>query len=465
VEFLQEVYMMIRANLINFFTFSCLSTAFIHSPLLAMEGEEVSGRAHRRAHLRPLEAVIREEIPQALRGVGPEVNPEIPRIDGASPINTLPVELMARIFDEASDKNTKEFIRAYGQLNKKIREAVKQALINHEVSIKISQLNEDTVEIIKKIGKSCIQKARDEEPANDATMALVGQLTYARGLDLSRGKITDTSLGHIKSLINLQYLNLNNTQLTDAGLIHIKPLVNLEYFHLVNEQITDASLGQLKGFTHLKILTLPNTISDESIAELKTTLPNVDIRTLALHDEEYRIFSQKIRSNGWKIKALYTSMMGFWVLYAVYDISAFLNAFLYPLPPPHCPKSMSWSFIDRPDTVHMLRGGGYGCDSIPFEVSTEQRLSYTDLPRELRDTNITGTCLSFPCVVPKSLFFELTREEYSPAELRLHAEPSHSLCHYILPGDDRASETCNLTIYQPIINTFTGMLAAYLWPK
>jgi hypothetical protein len=155
-------------------------------------------------------------------------------------------------------------------------------------------------------------------------------------------------------------------------------------------------------------------------------------------------------SKSLRIKAMYSSMLGFCVLAVAYDI----NNFLYQ---PNCLQSMPM------DLVQPITGADLGGSNPIFLQVTTQGLLY-HLP-ELQDTTVTGTRKIFIGRVNSSSFFELTQKEYRPAEFGPYAAPPRSLCSYILPGDNEPAETCNLTIYRAMKDTFTGLIVSYLWPS
>ena len=76
---------------------------------------------------------------------------------------------------------------------------------------------------------------------------------------------------------NVVELNLSRSKITDAGLLHLKGLPNLQTLSLP-KQITDAGLVHLRGLTNLQVLDVKNTqATDAGIAELQKALPNCKI--------------------------------------------------------------------------------------------------------------------------------------------------------------------------------------------
>ena len=117
----------------------------------------------------------------------------------------------------------------------------------------------------------------------EAVAKALGPLGKVLGLvDLNLGgvQIKDADVANLKGLTNLNRLHLENTPVTDTGLVHLKGLLHLEYLNLYGTTVTDAGLEQLQGLTQLKRLYLWQTKTTEAgVANLKKTLPNVDIST------------------------------------------------------------------------------------------------------------------------------------------------------------------------------------------
>jgi len=113
----------------------------------------------------------------------------------------------------------------------------------------------------------------------DAGLLHLKGLTGLQTLSLYRTQTTDVGLVHLKGLTKLQSLNLQLTKITDAGLAHLKGLANLETLSLQLTKITDAGLVHLKGLTGLQVLYVSNTkVTDAGVAELQKTLPDCRIR-------------------------------------------------------------------------------------------------------------------------------------------------------------------------------------------
>ena len=122
----------------------------------------------------------------------------------------------------------------------------------------------------------------------------LGKVLGLVDLNLGGAKIKDADLANLKGLRNLNRLHLENTPVTDAGLVQLKGLANLEYLNLYGTAVTDAGLDQLQGLTHLKNLYLWQTKTTEAgVANLKKTLPKVDISTGAEFKEIVKVEDKK----------------------------------------------------------------------------------------------------------------------------------------------------------------------------
>ena len=77
---------------------------------------------------------------------------------------------------------------------------------------------------------------------------------------------------------NVVELNLSRSKITDAGLLHLKGLTSLQTLSLYRTQVTDAGLVHLTGLTSLKSLDLRGTkVTDAGVADLQKVVPNCKI--------------------------------------------------------------------------------------------------------------------------------------------------------------------------------------------
>ena len=109
--------------------------------------------------------------------------------------------------------------------------------------------------------------------------------------DLTGSWITDADLTRLATLPNLRRLDLSRTKITDAGLEHLKPLNEVIELRLrYAESVTDNGVAHIKGWKHLERLDLRGTkITSrvfESLAGL-TTLRSLDIAFTRVSDEGF----------------------------------------------------------------------------------------------------------------------------------------------------------------------------------
>jgi hypothetical protein len=113
-------------------------------------------------------------------------------------------------------------------------------------------------------------RANNPTRADDATLALVGQLARLQSLRLTGTAVTDAGLAYLAGLTSLRDLQMGNTQITDAGLAHIRELVELRSVLLFNTRITDAGLEHLKRLPNLVLVDLARTrVTDDGVLELE----------------------------------------------------------------------------------------------------------------------------------------------------------------------------------------------------
>ena len=110
----------------------------------------------------------------------------------------------------------------------------------------------------------------DGATITDAGFSNLKEMTELRQLRLGYSTITDAGLAHLKGMTALTKLSLRNTRITDAGLVHLKEMAKMSSLNLSNTRITDAGLAHLKEMTVLSVLHLNNTkITDAGVAHLK----------------------------------------------------------------------------------------------------------------------------------------------------------------------------------------------------
>jgi hypothetical protein len=137
-------------------------------------------------------------------------------------------------------------------------------------------------------------RANDPQAANDATLALVGQLGRLQGLRLNSTAITDAGLAHLAGLNELRDLQIGYTKIGDKGLAHIKGLTGLRGLYIMNTQIGDAGLAHLHGLTSLGLLFAANTrVTDDGVLALEAELPGLQV----YREEDMSLFAAQPRAN------------------------------------------------------------------------------------------------------------------------------------------------------------------------
>ena len=126
-------------------------------------------------------------------------------------------------------------------------------------------------------GTSPVQVRTDAIGSTDDPPAASGDASAVAALKKLGARIKQDDQG------NVVELNLSRSKITDAGLLHLKALTGLQLLGLGTTQITDAGLVHLKGLTNLQTLNLgqTNKVTDELnevLTELKKALPKLEIR-------------------------------------------------------------------------------------------------------------------------------------------------------------------------------------------
>ena len=99
-------------------------------------------------------------------------------------------------------------------------------------------------------------------------------------IDLSATSGTDASIALLASAPNLRMVRLSETEITDASMDTLAKLTKLESVNLYGTKVTDAGVKKLSALPNLKRLYLWQTaVTPEAIAELKKTLPELEIVT------------------------------------------------------------------------------------------------------------------------------------------------------------------------------------------
>jgi hypothetical protein len=119
-----------------------------------------------------------------------------------------------------------------------------------------------------------------DTPATDDDLRLLADLPAVRDVWLSRTKVTDQGLAHLKQACpQLTFLTLDETAVTDAGLARLSELTALESLSLSGTRVTDAGLVHLARLKNLKHLWLRSTpITGAGYRQLQAALPTCEIQ-------------------------------------------------------------------------------------------------------------------------------------------------------------------------------------------
>lgn len=118
------------------------------------------------------------------------------------------------------------------------------------------------------------------------------------------GEITDTDLGHLRNLKELQLLEISNApKLSDAGLTYLAGLGELVHFTLKGTGVKGAGLGVLAQFKKLRTLQLEGIPLDATHLEILSQIPTLERVRILCPVEDYLELMTKLPN----IKAIYLS--------------------------------------------------------------------------------------------------------------------------------------------------------------
>jgi hypothetical protein len=110
----------------------------------------------------------------------------------------------------------------------------------------------------------------------------LAHLRWLKGLDslkLSQTELDDVNLVQLRGLRQLQHLELRSTGITNSGMEHLAKLTGLRDLDLSSTEVGDFGLLYLRRLKNLRLLNLRDTnVTSDGQAELKTHLPNVDVK-------------------------------------------------------------------------------------------------------------------------------------------------------------------------------------------
>jgi len=124
---------------------------------------------------------------------------------------------------------------------------------------------------------------RTSDPYDAAFFEHLGHITTLESLNVISTKFSDEWMPSIAKLTNLKTLRFtNNGKLTDTGMGQLAGLKNLEAFSFVGTAITGRAYAKFDGFTKLiKVSHRGSSIDDEGLKQLCEHLPNLESISLA----------------------------------------------------------------------------------------------------------------------------------------------------------------------------------------
>jgi len=112
----------------------------------------------------------------------------------------------------------------------------------------------------------------------DAGLAHIEGLMRIKELDLRKTAITDEALAHLEKLHSIEELWLDDTQVTDDGLVYLQDLTQLRTVGFCGSRVTDVGLDLLQGLKNLESIWVDKSlISSERREQLKRRFPNTTI--------------------------------------------------------------------------------------------------------------------------------------------------------------------------------------------
>lgn len=99
-----------------------------------------------------------------------------------------------------------------------------------------------------------------------------------KNLRLSKVRITDASLHHLKGLHRLEILDIGGNAISDRGLAHVLGLKTLCILQLQNTKVTAAGIAGLKELSLLRKLILSESnLSEKAAEEFQRANPRIEI--------------------------------------------------------------------------------------------------------------------------------------------------------------------------------------------
>jgi len=131
---------------------------------------------------------------------------------------------------------------------------------------------DELVKLLLPLKKQLVWLKLGSSSITDSGLAVIGNLTTLRRLQIDHTAITDNGLSNLKGLHELRHLNLVGTKVTGKGIIQLKDLKKLESLYLYQTAVNDAERKLItQNFPKTKIdyggYTVPSFASDTVVVK------------------------------------------------------------------------------------------------------------------------------------------------------------------------------------------------------
>jgi hypothetical protein len=160
----------------------------------------------------------------------------------------LPDDVKKRIMSSISateNKSATENILLCGSADTKNNKIMREEVLKDlSVRINASVINNDTINIINKIGELHVIANN----CTKETLQWINQCTNTKSLSLTGTKVRDIQLTFIQNLKELKELNLSKTALNNQGFVRLENFSKLEILDVSDTVITDTCLDQVFNY-------------------------------------------------------------------------------------------------------------------------------------------------------------------------------------------------------------------------
>jgi hypothetical protein len=146
------------------------------------------------------------------------------------------------------------------------------------VTLHGSKVADEDLAVIARLAALVILDVSKTRISNAGLMHLKG-VKSLRVLSLNGTRIDDAGLKHLEGLTGMWQLLLDDTKVGDAGLLHLRGFTGMEeWLGLSGTQVTDGGIKHLQGFTTLRHLNLLRTkVTPQGGKDLRRALPKTHV--------------------------------------------------------------------------------------------------------------------------------------------------------------------------------------------